>query len=1091
MEIAEWLASLGLGAYAQAFCENHIEIENLSSLTMDDLKEIGVTSVGHRRRILSATASLQKTQPHSIRPIELQTDQIAGERRQVTVLFADIAGYSSLSNELDAEHVHALLSAFFEQVDRIISDFGGRIDKHIGDCAMAVFGAPIAHSDDVRRAVAAALSIHETMDQVSGVVDRPIAAHVGIASGEVVANHTGSSRFMEYTVTGETVNLASRLTGLAKSGETIASADIISTLAEGVVADFAGTQLVKGFSVPVNFWRVRGLREIEATQRSLIGRDTEIAQCEAGLLATRDGHSGSTIYIRGEPGIGKSSLASEIRRQAERLGFVVVRAAVFDFGTGLDRDPLRVLTIALLNASLEPESLRQAVEAFASTQKFADETKLALNDLAGFAHTADERRLLDAMSPETRLAARSETLASLALAASRATPLLIIVEDIHWADLVTLHGLATIVRVACHESRTVVLITSRIESDPLPTLQPLMSHPPEMVIELNRLSEQDAHELAERLLDTTNPLIEQCVARAGGNPLFLEQLIRHASSGGLISVIPGSIRSVVTAQIDQLASSDKSAVQTAAILGAQFSVEAVRRLLGRGDWNPETLIERRLVFSENGVLHFTHALIRDGIYASILNPERCRLHLAAAEWFVGRDLALRAEHLAKADDPGAVAAYLMAVDELVAVYRIDEALALLDRAGAIARQPVDQFAVSLQEGHLLADAGRSADAIVAYDKALNTASVEEEIAAAKLGKAGALRLLDRNAEALALLVEAEPALLAKSRIADLALLEHLRGNLLFPLGQTAACQTAHEKALDYAERCGSVEPNVRALGGLGDAAYANGRVNTARRLFAECIELARQHGFGRIEVANAPMLASLSADAKTVLLEIGRAIDAAAKARQPRAELTGHLIAMSWLLCSGRPTAIKSHFDRAQEIILQIGSRRLSAMNVTIMAEAHRQLGDRERAVAMHEEALAIAREIGMSYVGGIILAFRALATHDTLDMRRASLREGERVVSEGSVSTTTLFFYCFAIESCLLAEDWGEARRLADRLIMSFALEQPPIVAFVTERCRLLADAAEKGLDQALRRSLEKCRDNGRALGFGLFLGLLDQCLD
>ena len=203
MEIAEWLASLDLGDYAQDFCDNHIVIEDLSSLTMDDLKEIGVVSVGHRRRILSAAASIQKTQHHSVNQTGPQSDKLSGERRQVTVLFADIAGFTVLSNELDAEHIHALLSAFFEQVDRIISDFGGRIDKHIGDCAMAVFGAPLAHSDDVRRAVASALAIHAAMDQVSQFMHREITAHVGIASGEVVASHTGSLQYTEYTVTGE------------------------------------------------------------------------------------------------------------------------------------------------------------------------------------------------------------------------------------------------------------------------------------------------------------------------------------------------------------------------------------------------------------------------------------------------------------------------------------------------------------------------------------------------------------------------------------------------------------------------------------------------------------------------------------------------------------------------------------------------------------------------------------------------------------------------------------------------------------------------------------------------------------------------
>jgi class 3 adenylate cyclase len=203
MDITEWLASLGLGTYAQAFRNNHIESETLTSLTMDDLKEMGVASVGHRRRILHAIGSLENATTRPLKPAASAATQLEAERRQVTVLFADIAGFTALSNELDAEHVHALLSVFFEQVDRIISDFGGRIDKHIGDCAMAVFGAPVAHSNDVRRAVASALAIHAAMEQISAAAGRAIASHVGVASGEVVASHTGSSRYNEYTVTGE------------------------------------------------------------------------------------------------------------------------------------------------------------------------------------------------------------------------------------------------------------------------------------------------------------------------------------------------------------------------------------------------------------------------------------------------------------------------------------------------------------------------------------------------------------------------------------------------------------------------------------------------------------------------------------------------------------------------------------------------------------------------------------------------------------------------------------------------------------------------------------------------------------------------
>jgi len=1088
MDIAEWLAVLGLQAYAQAFHDNHIDAETLPSLTMDDLREVGVASVGHRRRILAAIASLEKAESRPGASATPAPKDLSSERRQVTVLFADIAGFTSLSTELDSEQVHALLSAFFERVDKIIADFGGRIDKHIGDCAMAVFGAPLAHSDDVRRAAASALAIHDAMNDVSQTIGRAIAAHVGIASGEVLASNTGSSSYTEYTVTGETVNLASRLTGLASDGETIVSADIIATLGETADAEFAGSKQVKGLAAPVDTWRLNRLRDAAAHNRPLIGRRTEIAQCMAALREARDGESGAIVYVRGEPGIGKSCLAAEALSAAEGLGFACLRAAVFDFGAALDRDPLRSLALALLGVT-GPAS--EALARHVAAEVLGEAEILALKDLAGAELSPDERRWLDATASTARLAARGAALAGLAVAASRHAPLFVVVEDMHWADSVALQGLAAMTRAACSASRTVTMMTSRTEGDPIAALQPLMSGPPLVLIELGKLREQDARALAAGLLDAADPLIEQCVARAGGNPLFLEQLIRHASADGISSAIPGSIRSVVTAQIDRLPASDRTALQAAAVLGNQFSPDALRDLLERRDWSPATLIANRLVQPEQDALQFTHALIRDGAYASIINPERRRLHRAAAKWFAERDKALRAEHLARADDSEAVAAYLEAAEEEVAHYRVEEALDLLARAGGVAQEPADCFAVSLRQGDVLTELGRSTEAVKAYDRALAIAPDESSAASGKLGKAGALRLLDQNDEALSLLTEAEPVFAAGGCLADLARLEHLRGNLCYPLGQTDACRAAHEKALDYAERCGSIEFKARALGGLGDAAYASGRYVTAHQRFSECVDLARQHGFGRIEVANVPMLASFMADGIASLAAADYAIAAAATAHQPRAELTARYSAMILNLWCARPEAIEPHFERAQEIVRQLGARRFQAMNLTLMGEAYRQLGNRARAAEMHEEALAIARKGGMSYVGAVVLGYRALAAYDNAELRRESLSEGERTLSEASVAHNAFFLYTFAVESALLAGDWAEARRFADAFGAHFRAERIPFIDFLVDRGRLLAELGENGPSEARIEALQRCREAGRGFRFELFLRPLDKVLD
>jgi class 3 adenylate cyclase len=268
MDVGAWLRSLGLERYEATFRDNSIDDTVLLSLTAEDLKDLGVSSVGHRRKLLDAIATLRGTsgKPRDIDadrspPAATETPTVPGERRQVSVLFADLAGYTKLSAERDAEEVHALLTAFFEEADAAILAHGGTIDKHIGDCVLAVFGAPVAHGNDAERAVHAALAIRETMPVLSRRLGLPLGVHVGVASGEVVASPTGSEGHRSYTVTGETVNLASRLTGHAGSGEIMVSAAIHRALGDQLDCNAVGEVEVKGLARPVPMWRLSGLRK--------------------------------------------------------------------------------------------------------------------------------------------------------------------------------------------------------------------------------------------------------------------------------------------------------------------------------------------------------------------------------------------------------------------------------------------------------------------------------------------------------------------------------------------------------------------------------------------------------------------------------------------------------------------------------------------------------------------------------------------------------------------------------------------------------------------------------------------------------------
>ncbi len=195
MDLSAWLSGLGLEDYMGAFTENGVDADLLPELTNDDLKDLGIARLADRKRLLKAIAELSSGD-------EGQGGQslAAGERRQVTVLFADISGFTQLSGELGGEATHGLLNRYFEVVDGIVEGYGGSIDKHMGDNVVAVFGAPVAHTNDPERAVRAALDIHAAMKDLSAELERTLMAHIGIASGQVVASGTGSDAHREYTV---------------------------------------------------------------------------------------------------------------------------------------------------------------------------------------------------------------------------------------------------------------------------------------------------------------------------------------------------------------------------------------------------------------------------------------------------------------------------------------------------------------------------------------------------------------------------------------------------------------------------------------------------------------------------------------------------------------------------------------------------------------------------------------------------------------------------------------------------------------------------------------------------------------------------
>jgi class 3 adenylate cyclase/tetratricopeptide (TPR) repeat protein len=1081
MDVAAFLSALGLARYEQAFRDHAVSAEVLPKLSVEDLKELGISAVGDRRKLLDAIAALRNS-PTPTAPVWPGAGLTAseGERRPVTVLFADLSGYTSLSNELDAEVVHALLVQFFECVDRIVEEHGGRVDKHIGDCIMGVFGAPVAHGNDAERAVRAALAIRASMPKLSAEVGRTIEVHIGVAGGRVVACTTGSAAHRQYTVTGDSVNLAARLADVALPGEILISDAVHRILADRLDCSSSEGLEVKGFAQLVYAWRLINLRIAEPERRPFVGRRIEMRQLEAALAAVHETRCGQVIYLRGEAGIGKTRLVEEFRHRARQAGFACYTGLVLDFGTGTGRDAIRALVRNLLGLSIasEGKALLSAAQEALDAGLVAAESAVFLNDLLDLPQSTEMRSLYDAMDQTTRDRGKRATVSDLVRRSSARQPLMLILEDLHWADASTL-GHAAALTVTAGECPVVLVMTARIEGDPLNhAWRAEARNTPLVTLDVGRLRPEEALAFAGSLFDRDRSFVRACVQRSGGHPLYLEQLLRSAKETDGAS-IPDSVESAVLARMDVLEPKDKRALQAASVLGQRFSLDALRAVVENPQYTCAGLMDHHLVQPEGEEFLFAHALIQEGIYASLLTGRRRELHRRAADWFAGKDLVILAEHLDRASDPQAPHAYLAAAKTQAAAYRNERALQLVERGLSLAREQVDTYALTCMRGELLHDSGSAAEAIAAYERALEVASNDTERCHAWIGVALGMRLLDRYEAALSLLEKAEMAAKSQSLAAELARIHHLRGNLHFPLGNLDACLREHEQALALAREAGSLELEARALGGLGDAAYARGRMITAHKHFQRCADLARSLGLGRVEVANrlmAEFTYLLLGNPRDALRSSMITVEAAKRVGHQRAELVARISIVSSAIEMGELARATKEIEELLELNRHLGARRFDAARLVYLAWVRCAEGRSRESAALAREALAISRETGFGFMGASILGALALATDDP-EERRSALAEGDAALRSGAVAHNHLFFYRDAMAAALDTSDWQSVERYATALEDFTRPEPLPWADFVIARGRALAAFGRGRRDAALMHELERLRAEGERM--------------
>jgi len=1095
-DIEAWLSGLNLEKYITIFVEAEIDLLALPHLTDEDLKELGLP-LGPRRKVSEAIKLLDGGVVESLTVASgnapTSPAQTQAERRQVTILFADIVGYTRMSSEVDAEEIHKILGKFFDTADAIIREFGGTVDKHVGDSVMAVFGAPTAHSDDPSRAVHAALAIHKAMPELSKLAGREIVVHIGIANGQVVASGVGGDA--HYTVTGESVNLASRLTDAAGSGETLLSHGIQRVLSSSFELKDYGGLSVKGIAKPVQAYLLQGLRSAAENRegRPFIARQAELQQVTGIFKACIETGAGQLVYIRGEAGIGKTRLTEELEQISYGLGFKCHRALVLDFGVGKEQDAISTIVRSFLSipAASETDVRIEAVRQACSIGPLNSTQTVYLNDILDIPQPLELRSIYDAMDNARRSQGKRETVAALINCLSGNCPLFLLVEDIHWADEIVLDYLMEIARTIV-DHPVILVVTSRIEGDPLDQnwrTQTAMT--PLATIDLRPLRHEDAMAFAADYLDTTTLFAQSCIKRADGNPLFLEQLLRSAEEVGEDQV-PGSVQSIVQARLDSLEGTDKQAIQIASVLGQRFSLDDLRHLLNDQNYSCKGLIEHFLVRPEGEGFLFSHALVREAVYSSLLKTYSAEHHRAAAAWYGNREPVLRAKHLDRANDKQAAVAYLDAARIHTADLHFNSALELADRGLELSETADAKCDLLCLRGDVLRILGETDTSIIAYQTALDLASNDMRQCSSLIGMAEGLRITDKQKLALEALEKAEKLATENQLLPECAHIHYLRGNIYFPLGNIDGCLAEHEKSLSLARKIGSTEAEALALGGLGDADYLRGHMRSARDQFQACVNICQQHGYGRIEVPNRSMIGW----SRIHLMELSEAredawatVEMAREVNHRRAEFLGINLVGLIELELGNYKQARNYLEQALEIARMIGTDNFAANAIYMLARVLSAQGKIAEARDIIQEAEQLLRKVGMTFVGPTVLAVKA-ALSDDADERQNALAEAEDILDSGCVAHNNMWFPNITLDIHLQHNNWSEVERQATRL-EAFTNEQPLAWAdFMIARGRALAAWGRGERNDDLVVEITRLHDQANQAGLMHALPALERAL-
>jgi class 3 adenylate cyclase/tetratricopeptide (TPR) repeat protein len=661
MDLGAWLRSLGLERYEAAFLENEIDGTILPSLTAEDLRDIGVGPVGHRRKLLNAIAALRMddsakaasaNKSSSSNTSSLSAEDRA-ERRQVTVMFSDLVGSTALSTRMDPEDLREVIGVYQAASAKVIQSFDGFVAKFMGDGILAYYGYPRAHEDDAERAVRAGVDIIRAVSALKTQSPEPLQVRIGIATGLVVIGDLiGSGEAQERGVVGETPNLAARLQSLATPNSVVIGPTTRRILRDLFEYQDLGRIEVKGFDAPVQAYRVIRASLVESrfealrtTTTPLVGREEEIELLMRRWQRAKE-HESSVVVVCGEPGIGKSRLAQAVQDRLSTEPHTRIR---YFCSPHHEDSPLYPIIVQLERAAgfrredTSEQRLGKLETVLGEGTKDIGEAAPLLAELLSIP-TGERYPRLD-LTPQKRKEKTLKALLAQVEGLSAKQPVLMVFEDAHWIDPTTREFLDLIIdRVPI--LRVLLIITYRPEF-----IAPWVGRPHVTSLTLNRLPLRERADMIRGVIGRKalpKEIAEQIIERTDGIPLFIEELTKAVIETGVVAetddhyqitaplaplAIPTSLHASLLARLDRLAPVREMA-QIAAALGRSFSHELISAVAQipqqQLDHALDQLVTAELIFRRgtppDAEYTFKHAMVQDTAYSTLLRGRRQQIH---------------------------------------------------------------------------------------------------------------------------------------------------------------------------------------------------------------------------------------------------------------------------------------------------------------------------------------------------------------------------------------------------------------------------------------------------------------------------------